>query len=336
MEAINTIYSSKAFRSRLFPTLGFLLIAFLISSCASSLNKEQDIQAGFGGDKSFSFKEDGSNWRVDFKDDDISSVYKNGERIPDNEIDQHKEMIYKKLDELRSDYKDFSGKVHRFYFDSDRFKNHMKKFKRDFDNEKFWRFKLEFDQEDFEKNMKELEEQLKELKDKKIELYFDSESFKEKMKELEENLKNIPKPPDPPDVDIDIYFDKEKFKDGMKKLEESIKLHKFDIDSSVFDMKELKKSMKDLRKNLKGLKIEISGVKTEMKKLNQFLEELKTELIKDGYLNSEEEDYSLEISDSQTKVNGTVVKQSDHEKYKELYKKIFKKDIEGKIKIEND
>lgn len=336
MKKNNTVQRTKALSGRILPVLGLLFTAIVLSSCASSLNKDQTIQSGLVGDKSFSFKEDGSTWRVDFKDDDISSLYKDGERVPDNEIDQHKEMIYKKLDELRSDYKDFSGKVHRFYFDSDKFKDHMKKFKRDFDDEKFWRFKLEFDEEDFEKNMKELEEQLKELKDKKIELYFDSEAFQEKMKDLEENLKNIPPPPIPPDIDVDIYIDKEKFKDGMKKLEESLKLHKFNIDSSVFDMKELKESMKDLRKNLKGLKIEISGVKTEMKKLNQFLEELKTELVKDGYLKSEDDDYSLEMSDFQTKINDTVVTQEHHNKYKEIYKQIFKKEIEGKIKIEND
>lgn len=312
-----------------------LALLLVISFMSFSIAQEKEFPDP-DGNKSFSFKENGSDWRVYFEDNKIADLYRDGSRVPDEEVDQYKDMIYDELNELSSDYKKYSGKVHRFHFDVDMFKDHMKKFKRDFDDEKFWRYKLEFDEEDFEKNMKELEEQLKELEDKKIELYFDSEAFQDKMQELEENLKNIPEPPNPPDIDIDIYFDKEKFKDGIEKLEESIKLHKFDIDSSVFDMKELKESMKDLRKNLKGLKIEISGVKTEMKKLNQFLEELKAELVKDGYLNSEEDDYSLEISDSQTKVNDTVVKQSDQEKYKELYKKIFEKDIEGKIKIEND
>ena len=46
------------------------------------------------------------DWRVDFNNDEISSIYKDGTRLPDNEIDQHKEMIYEKLGELRSDYKD--------------------------------------------------------------------------------------------------------------------------------------------------------------------------------------------------------------------------------------
>lgn len=333
MEKNNICFYPKAFVLRSTIAFLFLAFAFVLSSCASSVVNDQIVKPEFEGDKSFSFKDDGSNWRVDFNDNDITSLYKDGKRVPDSEIKQHRKMIYKKLDELRSDYNDFSGKVHLFNFDSDKLKDLVKKFKRDFDNEKFWKFKLEFDEEDFEKNMKEMEE---ELKDKKIELYFDSKCFKKKMKELEETLKNLPDPPTPPGVDVNIFIDKEKFKDGMKKLEESIKHHKFNFDSSLFNMKELKENMKDLRENLKGLKIEISGVKSEMQKLNKFLEKLKTELVKDGYLKSENDDYSLEMSDSQTKVNNTVVKQSDHENYKKIYERIFNREIEGKIKIEND
>jgi len=74
----------------------------------------------------------------------------------------------------------------------------------------------------------------------------------------------------------------------------------------------------------------------EMKKLNSFLEELKSELVKDGYLNSTEEDYNLEMNESGTKVNDNDVKIDHHKKYKELYKKHFDKEIDGTIKINKD
>ena len=70
-------------------------------------------------------------------------------------------MIYEKLNGLKSDYKDLSGNVHRFYFDMDKFGDEMKKFKDDFDNDKFLHFKLEFDEDEFEKNMEEAGGKLK-------------------------------------------------------------------------------------------------------------------------------------------------------------------------------
>ena len=73
-----------------------------------------------------------------------------------------------------------------------------------------------------------------------------------------------------------------------------------------------------------------------MKKLNLFLDDLKSELVKDGYLNSTEEDYDLEISADYTKINDVGVKKEDHKKYKELYKKHFDKEIDGTIKIKRD
>lgn len=330
-------FTNTESRANLFGIM-FALVVFTVlvslSGCSSGIEQNAtSSQANFTGDKSFSFKDEGSDWRVDFDDDEISALYKNGARVPDNEIDQHKEMIYEKLDGLKSDFKEFDGNVHKFHFDMDKFDEEMKKFKHDFDNDKFMHFKLEFDEDEFEKNMEKLEESLKGLKDKKIELYFDSEEFNENMKELEENLKNLPIPPNPPDVDIDVYMDMDQFKDGMKNFKESFKHFDFKFDSAEFDMSELNGSMKELKKNMKGLKIEMHDMKSEMKKLNSFLEEFKSELVKDGYINSIDEKYDLEMNSTITKVNDRVVKQEQHKKYLEIYKKHFDKDIDGTIKI---
>lgn len=302
-----------------------------LSGCYSGIEQNSSSgQTSFNGDKSFSFKDEGSDWRVDFNNDEISALYKNGIRIPDNEVEQHKDMIYEKLGELRSDYKVLDKNVHKFYFDMDQFNDEMKKFKKDFNNDKFMHFKLEFDEDELEKNMEKLEEKLKDLKDKKIDLYFESKDFKHKMKELEKNLKDIPTLPVPPDMDMDD------FKDGMKKLGESFKHFDIKIDSSDFDMSELRENMKNLKKNLKGLKIELHDQKGELKNLTLFLNDLKSELIKDGYLGSSDEEYNLEMNSDKTIVNGSAVKQTDHSKYKELYKGRFDKEIDGTIKIKRD
>jgi len=337
---MKTDFTSTEFRANLFGIL-FALVVFTvlisISGCSSGIEQNTtSYQTSLVGDKSFSFKDEGSDWRVDFDDDEISALYKDGARVPDNEIDQHKEMIYEKLNGLKSDFKEFDGNVHKFHFDMDKFDEEMKKFKHDFDNDKFMHFKFEFDEEEFEKNMEKLEESLKGLKDKKIELYFDSEEFNENMKELEEKLKNLPIPPNPPDVDIDVYMDMDQFKDGMKNFKESFKHFDFKFDSAEFDMSELHESMKELKKNMKGLNIEMHDMKVEMKKLNSFLDELKSELVKDGYLNSDSEEYDLEMNSSITKVNDRIVKQEEHKKYLEFYKKHFDKEIDGTIKINRD
>ena len=330
-------FTSTEFRANLFGIL-FALIVFTalisFSGCSSGIEQNNNSnQTSFSGDQSFSFKDKGSDWRVDFEDDEISALYKDGTRVPDNEIAQHKEIIYEKLNGLKSDFKEFDGNIHKFHFDMDKFDKEMKKFKYDFDSDKFMHFKFEFDEEEFEKNMEKLEESLKSLKDKKIELYFDSEEFNENMKELEEKLKDLPIPPNPPDVDIDVYMDMDQFKDGMKNFKESFKDFDFKFDSAEFDMSELNESMKELKKNMKGLKIEMHDMKGEMKKLNSFLDELKSELVGDGYLITNSEEYDLEMNSAITKVNDKVVKQEHHKKYLELYKKHFDKNIDGTIKI---
>ena len=331
-------FTNTEFRANLFGILFSVIVltALLsLSGCASGIEQNNTSnQTGFTGDKSFSFKNEGSDWRVDFDEDEISSLYKDGTKVPDNEIEQHKEMIYEKLNGLKSDFEDFNGNVDQFYFDMDKFGEEMDKFKHDFDNDKFMHFKLEFDEDKFEKNMEQLEESLKDLKDKKIDLYFDSEEFKDNMEKLEENLKNMPIPPNPPD--IDIYLDMEDFKEGMKNFGESFKHFDFRFDSSEFDMSELRESMKELKKNIKGLKIEMHDLNSETKKLNAFLSELKSDLVKDGYLNSDTEEYDFKMNSALTKVNDRVIKQEHHKKYLELYKKHFDKNIDGTIKINKD
>ena len=323
-----------------FSTLMIIIsAALLISIAGCSTGMEQNYtanQQSFSGDKSFSFKDNGSDWRVDFDDDDISAIYKDGARLPDNEIEEYREMIYDKINGLKTEQYELSDNVHKFNFDMEKFQDQMKNFKKDFDNDKFLHFNLEFDQDDFDKNIEELEEKLSELNDKKIEIYFDSDAFNENMKELEENLKNLPPPPVPPQIDIEAHIDMQKFKESMKKLKEELKSSDIKIDASNLDLSELRENMKELKNNLKGLKIKISGVESETKNLTGFLDELKKELYKDGYINSIDDNYNIEMSEDKTEINGTPIKDFDHQKYKKIYKKYFSRELNGTIKLNRD
>lgn len=337
---MNIDFTNREFRVSVFGLLFALFIGVVLltlSGCSPTLNQEtNNQQLSFSGDKSFSFKDDGSSWRVDFEDDEISALYKNGNRVPDSEVDQYKEMVYKNLGKLRSKYDKLSVEVHRFHFDADQLNKKMEKLQNDLDEEKFFHSKFEFDEDEFEKNMEQLEEQLKDLKDKKIELYFDSEDFQDNMKELQEKLKDMPITPIPPDIDIDIKMNMDDFKEGMKSLRESLKELDIKIDTSDWDFSELKNSIIELKKNMKGLKIELKGMKGEMKKLNSFLDELKSELVNDGYITSTDDDFDLEMSKDTTLINDLTVKSEHHKKYLELYKRHFDKELEGTIKINRD
>ncbi len=319
----------------------FAIVVFAVllslTSCSSGVteNNSSD-QKSFTGNKSFSFNEEESTWRVDFDGDEISALYKDGSRLPDSEINQHKDMIYEKLDGLRQEYQKPSDIVHHFHFDGDKFGEDMKKFKDYFDKDSLMHFKIEFDKDKFEKNIEKLNEHLKDLKDKKIEPFFNSEEFNENMKELEDNLKNLPSPPSPPDVDVDVYLDMNDFKDGMKQFGEAFKHFDFKIDSSDKDMRELRKSMKELKKNMKGLKIEFNSPSGETKKMNSFLKDLKRELVNDGYIKSTDEDFGLEMDMDNTKINDVKIKSENHVKYKEMYKKHFDKELDGTFKIKKN
>ena len=95
--------------------IGFVLIIaagiLFLAGCSSGMEQSSLDQTGVIGDKSFSFKDAGSEWQVNFQDNEISSLYKNGVRIPDEEIDNHKKMIYKNLGELSKEYDHLSSKV---------------------------------------------------------------------------------------------------------------------------------------------------------------------------------------------------------------------------------
>jgi chromosome segregation ATPase len=318
--------------------LGLLLAAIVmvsilaISSCSSGYQQEQNLnQVSYPGDKSFSFRKDGSEWRVYFDGNDIAAIYKDDNRISDSEILQYKNMIYDNIDELRSDFEDHSDRVNVFKFNMKKFDDDMEIFRDSIDNDNFMHFKFEFDENEFAKNMEELEKNLGELRNKKIEIYIDSDKIRDHIKDFEEKLKDIPDP-----KEIDIKIDMDVFKEGMKKFRDEMRLHKFHFDSLDINMDEFHNNMKELKNNLKNLKIETKGFKIEMKNLKTFLRDLKNGLVRDGYLNSNDDELNFNMSAEKMKVNGKEISSAHLEKYKKLYKKHYGKEIEGEIKIDND
>jgi len=291
----------------------------LITSCGSESFTQQEDNAKKKGEQTLSFSEEVNgtevHYEVNFKEGEISSVYKDNIKIPDNEIEDYEDLVYDKLNSIRKDEDDFyvHDKPHFFHFDMDDFKEDMKE---EFKGE---HFKFRFDDKKFKEDMEKLKEELKDLDEIVIEI--DKDKIK---KDLDESLKHLDK------MRIHKFnfdFDDDEFdKKIIIELEKDLGEHELNMDELEEDMERLEEEMGNLSEEMKELD-------KEMKILNKFLDEVKSELFKDGLIKSTKEEFEYELTATEMKVNGEKVSDELHLKYKELYKKHFNKELDGKIKI---
>jgi hypothetical protein len=95
----------------------------------------------------------------------------------------------------------------------------------------------------------------------------------------------------------------------------------------------VKIKIKDIDINLSGLDNDLKKLSVEMEKLDSFLKEMKRELVKDGYLKSEDEKVNLILNEQAIEVNGKELPKEHHQKYLKLYEKHFDKKIKGDFQI---
>ena len=170
----------------------FLLVATTVAcgdTPSDSLNKNSEKYLSFyetvGGER--------VHWEANFYDDEITSIYKNGKRIPNDLMDDYKHKVYEELDEMRYGGNQFSVRMpvivgEDFHFDMEEFQKDMEEMRKDLPklDENFEIYK--FDNEEFKEQMEELKKELEENKSKIYEFKFDDKELKEQMKELEEEL----------------------------------------------------------------------------------------------------------------------------------------------------
>ncbi len=164
-----------------------LLFVFTSTSCADqpidSLKKDSS--------KYLSFYEnvdgDRIHWEANFFGDEITSIYKNGKRIPDDLIADYKHKVYDQLDEMRFGSKRFSFRMDNFHFNMDGLHENLDELREKLKDEKLHleNFKLD---ENLKKEMEELKEKLKEQNSHIYKWKFDDEKFKEDMEKLEKEL----------------------------------------------------------------------------------------------------------------------------------------------------
>lgn len=259
-------------------------------------------------DNSFTFRKDGERWRVDFEDGEITAIYKNDERIPSEDHHLYKDMIYNKVNRLRNNLRDPKPDYLAFEFDMGDMKNNLREMTKNLRESLPGKIEIEIDREEFNKGMESLRESMKDLKNQKFEFHFDNESFKEDMRKLKEDLKKI---------------DAEKIKIEVRK----------NLDDLDKDLEKIRIEIKDLDIDLKGLDVNLDKLNIEMEKLDNFLKELKSELVRDGYIKSEDEKMNLLMNDDVMTINGKEISREHQKKYMEIYEKHFNKKIKNDFKI---
>ncbi len=308
-------------RTSIVKKLSLLLIPaalFFIASGCSTANQgtsgQQDLNKR--GDQTFSFynDENGKNvrWEVNFEDGEISTLYKDGERIPDSEIEDYKDMVYHRLDKLHNKSHHISIDLTGFKSDMGKFKQDMEKLKEEMKGQKH---EINFDTEEFREGMKELSKELSKLKDKKIRIDFDSDKFREEMQNLKKDL----------DIHVDINMDE--LDKNLEKMNEEMDKHREQLSHITIDLSGLDEAMAHLDENLANVKINLKGLDIKLKKLNEFIDKIKTEMVKDNLLKDKEDELSLDLNKNRMKVNGEEVSQELFEKYKKMYEEHFDKKL---------
>jgi septation ring formation regulator EzrA len=174
------------------------IIGFTSISCADtptdSLNKDSS--------KYLSFYEtvDGEriHWEANFFGDEITSIYKNGKRIPDELVADYKDKVYDQLDEMRFGGNKFTFRMpaivgEDFHIDMEELHKELEEMKKELPKHKEHFKFYQFDSQEFEKEMEELKKELEENKSHIYKFKFDKEEFKEQMEQLEKDLKeNLP------------------------------------------------------------------------------------------------------------------------------------------------
>lgn len=305
--------------------IGLSVSLLLLTSCSTSeTTKNSEVKSS---EKTFIFRDGQDVYRVEFDGKRITSLYKNESKIPDNEIDSYKDLVEYELKNLT---KDLYAKKERptrikIFIDKDKSDKDTTEYdEEDFDIPMFFRFRID---DNFLKDMKtELDSLLKDLKDKDFEVFINPDDIREPMLKFKKFFKDFT-PPEPPKIDM------EQFHKEMKKFREQLKHHKLNIDSLEI---ELRDRMKDFRKGQQK-KIEIIELKNENDEFNKsesFIDELKNELIKDGYLDSSASGFSFRLEEEKIYVNDRELPGELLDKYKEIFRKHHGRNLNGQVFIE--
>lgn len=276
---------------------------------------------GKNGKRKFNFHKDNVHWKGIVENGKLINLYKNGDRIPENELESHEGFVFNTLDEIDDALADIDIDMDDLKQDLTKLQEDLKDMKIDIDMDEINEIEKHFNSDEFKKEMRELKESLKDIKIdidfehlREIGEHFNSEEFKHEMDNVKAELEKLH------DLKIDFDLD-ESFKESMKELKEGLKDFKID--------------MSDIDIDLSDLKIDLSELKVEMKKLKGFMKEMKSDLVSEGYIEDNDNDFDLELDEYEITVNDKKLPDHLHKRYLKMYKKHYGKDLEENFVIHN-
>ena len=257
------------------------------------------------GEERFSFfsGENQDKYEAVFSNGELKSLSKNGKLLSKDEMKDNEDLVYDRINDLSNK----NGEDYGFHFDDKKFSERMKYFSDEMKHFKPHILKeldslnFTFDTVAFNKQMKELKSHLAPLKKMKIQIFNDL------------NDEDI----DIPDIEMDekdFNIDLEGINKELEKAAEEIKNSKDEI--AKLDLPELTKKVNE---EMKKANIDLKRSKKELHKLNQFLNEIKQEMVNDKLINSPDDKINLRIDDGNIYVNGNKLSEELTKKYKKLY-----------------
>jgi hypothetical protein len=248
---------------------------------------------------SFTTKENGKkiHWTAIIRNGNLDLLYKNDEKLSESEMATYKDMVFNHVNKLDESFSSLDELT--------------------FPDSSFY-----FNREAFDRQMKDLNERMKNFK---FNFHFDSLDVNRIMNQVNKELEKL--------KDRDFFNERQLAKIN-EKLNRAFYNHNFDFRFN-FDFDKLNMSLDKLNLRMKELNIKMDHLNGKMKDLKEFLKDVKAELIKDGYLNKNDNNYNLDFTRDSIQVNGKRLPENLLEKYKKLYKDHFGKEIDDGCRIIN-
>jgi hypothetical protein len=254
-------------------------------------HKKQETFTFYSGEKQ-------DKYEAVFSDGELTSLSKNGKLLSKDEMKDKEDLVYDRINELGNKNKeDFV-----FHFDDKKFSGRMKHF-----GEEMKHFKphihMMLDSLNF--NFDSLKSQLAPLKNMRIQIYNDLNDEDIGIPDIEMDEKDF-------NIDMDgINKELEKAAEEIKNSKEEIA--KLDIPELTIRInEEIKKANIDLKRS-----------KKEIHKLDQFLKDIKQEMVKDNLIKNSGDKIDLKIDDGDIYINGKKLSDDLAKKYKKMYMNKF-------------
>jgi hypothetical protein len=313
----NSIYINIAVMA-----VSFFLLVFL---CSFILN-ENKIESGHKkGDSTFIFYSDDNQdkYEATFSDGNLISLSKNGKVLSKNEMKENEDLVYDNISTINKNKNGEDESDLVFHFNDKEFQKHMKHFSEEMKLLKphlmieLDSLRYNFDSLDFDKNMKGLSDKLAGLKNLRIKILKDHDS----------------------DFDIpDIQLDEKDFDIDMNGINKELEKASEDIKKSTETIKNLDIHglTERVKMDLKRANIDLKKSWNELKNLNQFLKDIKQEMVRDNLIKSSNDKINLKINDEGISVNGKKLPDDLAKKYKKMYKDKFGHNLHSPIEIETE